>query len=485
MFQRDDQCRVFGVTAVENLFLTEYMPGADGDHVKVYLSGLYHSQQADGSFGVREMAAELSLSEAQVEAAMRYWERRRLVARVSDQPPAYRYFHLGQRMLTGQDAPTGDEDYVAFSEAVYALFGNRRKVRPTEIAMAYEWTKDLGLPSEAVLMLLNHCADTRGIGFSFKAAQQLAVGMKEEGVATSEEAEAFLGQSRQSLDGARAVLKRFNIRRLPTEDEVSLYRVWTEQWHFSKEAILAACSETVKASNPSFAYLGGVLEGLRRRGGSTTKAQVDSQLSLESEDLALAKDVLQALGARISPVTVAGACAALRESFPRRMILLAAGEVSAREGLFQDIEPMLKAWRDSGLQTEEQVAAALAAARAQDALLRQVFDACGQSGRPGMKDREALGAWLGEGHSPGLIIAAAGQARSSRVKMPYIAKVLATWKREGVATPEEAARFQAGRKGAAPNEVKAQQYGQRSYTEEQLASHAVDLISEARKYNGQ
>jgi len=31
MFEFDGQHRVFGVTALENLFITEYMPGADGD----------------------------------------------------------------------------------------------------------------------------------------------------------------------------------------------------------------------------------------------------------------------------------------------------------------------------------------------------------------------------------------------------------------------------------------------------------------------
>ena len=29
-----------GVTAVENSFITDYMPGADGEYVKVYLYGL-------------------------------------------------------------------------------------------------------------------------------------------------------------------------------------------------------------------------------------------------------------------------------------------------------------------------------------------------------------------------------------------------------------------------------------------------------------
>lgn len=485
MFQKDDQCRVFGVTAVENLFLTEYMPAAEGDYIKVYLSGLYHSQHAPEGFGLPQLAAELSMTESQVEAALRYWERRRLLARISDSPPVYRFHHLGQRMLTGQDSPAEDRDYIAFAESVYALFEGKRKIRPSEIAIAHEWTLELGLPGEAVLMLLNHCLHTRGSSFSFKSAQTLAVSMAEENVRTGEEAEAFLSQSKQAYEGARAVLKRFNFRRLPTQDEVSLYRVWTEQWQFSQEAVLAACSETVKASNPSFAYLGAVLEGIRRRGGAHTKAQVDDRLSLESEDFACAKEVLRLLGARISPTAVAGACATLRQSHAQPLIFLAAGEVSRRGGLFQDIEPLLVAWKEGGLRTAEEVNALIARERSQDELLIKVFDACGQHGRPGSKDRQVLSAWLDEGHSPALILAAAVQARSSRLKMPYITKVLASWKESGISTPEQAAGPN-GRGTAPPSRrVKAQQYTQRAYTEEELASHAVDLVEEARKYDGQ
>ena len=45
MFKLDDQARLCGSTAVENLFFTEYLPNANGDQVRIYLQGLYQSQQ--------------------------------------------------------------------------------------------------------------------------------------------------------------------------------------------------------------------------------------------------------------------------------------------------------------------------------------------------------------------------------------------------------------------------------------------------------
>lgn len=353
MFELDGQHRVFGVTAIENLFITEYLPGADGDYVKVYLSALYHCQQGDHSFSLEDMERELGLTGDRIEAAMRYWERRQLVSRVSDKPLRYRFHHLAERMLTGQDGLGGDKEFIAFSEAIYALFQGRRKVRPNEIATAHEWVTELELPKEVVLMLLSHLMDTRGASFSFKAAQKLAVSMREAGITSPEEAEGYLSHSRQAHEGAKAVIRRFNQRRLPTEDELALYRKWTEDWGFTGDNILSACAETVKASNPSFGYLNGILEGLRRRSNEPAR-NVAQQLAREGDSMAGAKEVLAALGTRISASTVLKAYEALLAQAPQTLIVYAAQQVAARRGRFEDIEKQLKTWRDQGIRTLEQ-----------------------------------------------------------------------------------------------------------------------------------
>ena len=66
------------------------------------------------------------------------------------------------------------------------------------------------------------------------------------------------------------------------------------------------------------------------------------------------------------------------------------------------------------------------------------MDAAGQKGQPTLYDREQLASWLDAGHSEALLLAAAAQARSARVKMPYINKVLERWRAAGITTPEAA-----------------------------------------------
>ncbi len=484
MFELDQQHRVFGVTTLENLFITEYMASAEGDYVKVYLCALYHMQQQDEGFGLSQLAQELGLAESRVEAGLRYWERRRLLSRVSDKPLRYRFYHLGQLMLTGQDTQAPDGQYVGFSEAIYALFGARRKVRPAEIATAHEWVSELGLPEEVVLMLLTYCMDTRGASFTFKAAEKLAVAMKEDNVQTPEEAESYLSHSRQAHEGARAVLRRFSMRRLPTQDELDLYRKWTGPWGFSKEDILAACTETVKAANPSFGYLNGILEGLLRRAGKA--APVAKQIEQDNQRLAAAREVLTALGTRVSPTAILKPYEALLGIADHDMILLAAQDVGQRQGKFEDIEKRLQLWQQQGLADAASVRAQKQKLRQQDSLLMQVYEAAGQTGSPVDPDREQLIDWLDKGLPRELILHAARQARSARAKMPYIAAIVKSYLAQGVTSLDQAQQIKPPAAVKPGKTVTAQQYQQRQYTPEELQrGNREEMLEKARKYDEQ
>ena len=388
-------------------------------------------------------------------------------------------------MLTGQDEVAGDHAFIDFSEAVYAQFGDRRKLRSGDIALAYEWVQELGLPREVVLMLLNHAADTRGAHFSFKSMQPLAVMMKEDGITTSEEAEQYLSHSKRTHQGARAVLTQFNIRRLPTEPEMALYRKWTEEWGFDDQAVLAACAETASANNPSFTYLNSILERLKGRGAGTKPGQVEQQLKRESEDAAQVKQVLETLGIfSVSAYAVLPAYLALRERFAPGMILLAAKSVRARSGAFEHLEPKLLAWDEQGLKEEGQVLAHLKDLKAYEPLMFKVFERAGQDGRPGEADLMRCRAWLNEGHSEALVLEAAEQARSSRQKMPYMDKVLSGWKKNGVKTLEDARKQNTALPERRGKKVGFQNYDQGHETGQEPPA-GPDLLKEAREGHGQ
>ena len=474
MFERDGQAVFFGVTAVENIFLTELMPAAKGDFVKVYLSALFHAGLGDENLSTEAFAREIGQTVPEVEAAFRYWERRGALSYIAGDPPRYRLYSLTQRSLTGQDTSAqADEAFVDFSEIVYALFGDDRKVRPSEIAAAYEWVVDEGLSEGAVLTLLSHLKNTAGKHFSFQKAGETAVRMKQEGVLTAEDAESYLRFQTSVHQGAQAVLRRLGKRRLPSEEELSLYRKWIREWGFTPEAVLTACRETTAAGDPTFKYLDGILARLRQDGKKMDGDEVDRLLTQGDESLTRAAQLLQTLGSRARPASVAAISGEIEKEYPWDVVLIAARECAlAGSHTLDTLQKLLESWKDKGLDTAEAVEAYIRQIREVDTFLFSVYEACGHTGRPTAADRALVAQWRSDGLPDEVILLAAREAAgASGRKMAYLRTVLQAWQEAGVRTPEDAERQLMQKpavRQAAGRQVAAQRYTQREYDEKEL-----------------
>lgn len=488
MFEKDKDAIAFGVTALDNAFIMDYLPAAKGDYIKVYLYGLFCCQAMNEPYSLEDMAQDLSMDVPQIEAAFRYWERRALVSRLSDNPPRFRFHSPLQKKASPGPALAVDSDYVSFAESVYAIFADRRKITPAEIALAWEWVQDVGLPPEVVLMLIIHCTSQRGLHFSFKKAEPLAIRMKEEKVLTPDDAELFLQHDQQVHDGARKVLSRMGKRRFASDDELALYEKWLGEWQFSPEAILDACAETTKG-DPSFKYLDGILSGIRTRGEARTADAVRKQLSEEKDERARAQEVFSHLGVSLAAPAAIRLYRQCIEIQPHEVLLLAAKECSrSRKGSIEDLQLLLEAWKKRGLQDAASVRAYLTRYREANLALKEMFDACGHNGRPAESDRLLYEKWRGWGMSRELLLFAAEQSRVAEgSKIAYLSKVLDMWHEAGITEISQASPKANQQKPApqpAGKTVSAQRYGQRDYTEAELLSVSEDLLEEARKHRG-
>ena len=60
-FAFDEQFAMFDITPVENQFILEYLPGAKGDYVKVYLYGLLCCYHPKKEMDISSMSRELGV----------------------------------------------------------------------------------------------------------------------------------------------------------------------------------------------------------------------------------------------------------------------------------------------------------------------------------------------------------------------------------------------------------------------------------------
>lgn len=465
LFDFEERYGLFDVTPVDNQFIQEYLPAAKGDHVRVYLYGLMQCYHPEADLSLAQMSHDLGLTEEEIGKAYRYWERKGLVRRVSDDPAAYQYISLRQRMMSGGGTQL-DPAYEAFVDSIYGVFDHGRRLHGSEIRTCYEWVEDLKLPPEAVIMLLKHMERIHGQNFTIPSAQRVAMQMATEGVKTVEDAEEFLSRDEGIYQGTRAVLKRLGKRNLPSEDQMALYRKWVTEWGFTKEAVLEACAETAKG-DPTMGYLDGVLNQLRSRSAGG-KIETEEVLRARQEGDGL-KKVLKALGGGAVQEESLAWYRKIREEFPEEMMLLAARECGKSRGGPEDVEKLLRSWAAKGILTPRDAEEHIRRFREQGDLLKELRKLWGLSSLTGTRNREMLTAWEAElGFSPEMILEAAEAAAGTERPMNYLDSVLRAYAARGIRTreairqerQEHRARFAGAGKG---KPMPGEQYEQRDY----------------------
>ncbi len=474
MFGFDEQYAYYGVTPVDNQFILEYLPNATGDAVRVYIYGLMQCYHPQTAMNLSQMARELSMTEEAVLTAYRHWERKGLVRRIADNPPAFRYVSIKQLTMTGGAVPV-DEEYETFAAAVYGLFGNDRRLHGGEMSRCYEWVEEMGLPAEVVLYLIREMIAQHGKTVAVKTIEKRAAMLAEEEVRTVEDAQIILNRDKAVWDGSRAVIRRFGKRRSPSEDEQAMYRTWHVDWGFSQADILAACAETTKGE-PTFAYLGGILSRLRAQQKTTG---VEAALQQEKDAAAPLKALLKVM--KLQHVTInegtLAVYADMRALYPDNIILMAGKECAKRGADFEGVMTTLKNWKRNGFESAAEITRYMKQVDDMNDFLRMLYEVLGVRVKPNAADRRLAQKWLEDfGYDMTFVTQCAAWALGKEKPMVYLDAVMTRFHEKGVANMEDARQERerhqqelAAKQPAAvpalrgPKTVEQQQYTQREY----------------------
>lgn len=495
MFGFDERFAMFDITPVENQFILDLLPAARGDYIKVYLYGLMRCYHPEEGMNLDRMCHELNMSEEDVTAAFRYWERRKAVRRISDHPPVWQYVNLKQVMFT-TGAEEADPKYEAFSNAIYDAFDHVRRLHGGELSTLFELHETLHLPQEVIIMLLNYMVTIKGKNFRISDAEKLAAKMAEEEIRTVEAAEEFLSRDEKAYTGVKKILKLLGKRySLPSDAQVKMYRKWISEWHFTPEAVEEAVELTARGE-PSMGYLDGILNSLRNEAGNAGIVRPE-QVRASTRNADGLRQVLKELGAgsgEINPRTLR-IYEEMKQLYPQSVILIAARECGNASGRKpENVLKLLESWHDRGLETEEQVTAYVRTFHDRTSLIREIRKIWGvDENKIGKTDRSLVERWERDlGFTPAMILDTAPLASEAAKPMAYLDKILEEYHQKGIDTPEKARQARetarAARKPSAGGgkNVGAQQYGQRDYGEvqEELMDSQNREMEEYLRRNG-
>lgn len=313
--------------------------------------------------------------------------------------------------------------------------------------------------------------------------------LADEKVQTVEEAQEIFRRDQTVWSGSKKVLEKLGLRRYPTEPEQTMYSKWLVDWQFTPDAILRAVDETIKSSNPSFAYLDGILKRLHEQGNVRTEQDVSGDIEGSRKENEPIKQFLRALGNY--SITINDTTKATYKSFqtmyPDPVILLAAQQC-AKWGMttLQDVMQTLMAWQNRSLRTLPEIDAYMRQIDEQNEFLIVLYQAMqlDEKTKPNAADRALVKQWTEEWRFAQMfVLGCAPWAAGKKSPMAYLNKMLKVFRGKGITTMEaakaERERFeqQPSQSTApavrAPKVVGEQQYTQRTYTPTQDAMDAM------------
>ena len=296
-------------TKVENLFISEYLPDAPGDYVKVFLFGLMYAQY-EITPNRSELAKLLNLSVDEIEEAWIYWESRGLVRVLhekdsNDEEVNHIVFLSKIEELYGKmseaPAPAVAEpaeaelplyvsiDDMDYDEVINSKLIDRRlrelyekyqvttgrTVSRQEVSKIEDAVKVYGIEPEIFDFAIDYCADLEkySIDYIFKVALRWT----EEGCRTVEEAKKLLDKHSRRNDCYRKVFKALGFNRLPAPIDREIMDRWFDGLNCSLAEVLDACSAAAGIREPNLKYVNKVIENRRlEKGGVNTRLQKDS-----------------------------------------------------------------------------------------------------------------------------------------------------------------------------------------------------------------
>lgn len=292
-------------TAIENLFIYEYMIPAKGDDVKIYLLARMYAQR-DEPVSNDELAKELGLSLGDVLNAWDYWESKKVIIKrfhsKSKKDFDIEFVSLKNLMFGSGRSPAekGELKKLNASSASPALLNllsqleqlSGRTLSGKEFHDVKLWTEDWGMEPEVILQACRQCDKNKKRG-DHAYLSAIVRSWYEKGLFDLNTLESYLEENDKRHNLYKRIFRALGFRgRYPSEEEARIMDIWFDEYLFDISTILDACKKTAGISSPSISYIHAVLKSWYEEGkapsgkgpaGSAKKRQLsDIMRSYES-----------------------------------------------------------------------------------------------------------------------------------------------------------------------------------------------------------
>lgn len=285
------------VTIVSNVFIDEYMSGANGEYVKTYLY-LLRAVATKETLSIISIADKLNYTERDVCRALKFWEQQGILSlsfnseneltgikllpiqKPKKETAVPVSASLPEPVTASKPGKTPPEKH-SFSLDEMAEFRTKTDVAEilcvaeqylgktlnnTDINSLLYIYDGLKFNAELIEYLIEYCVTKNHKSMHYIEAT--AIGWAREGITSA-------AQAKETANAYNTcsftILKTFGIKnRYPAPAEQEMITTWTKDYGFSLDIIVEACNRTMKTVHtPSFEYTDRILRRWRDKGVKT------------------------------------------------------------------------------------------------------------------------------------------------------------------------------------------------------------------------
>ncbi len=433
MFKLSSEASLDGVVTVENKFIVEYMPYADGDHVKVYLYGLsLAARKNDNDDSVSMLARRLDLTPEAVEAAIDFWTEQGLMAKLGDD-----VCYFSPRAARPKIKTVDVDKYREFNRQAQ-LYIAARQITPNEYNNYYTLMEKLNVEWQAMVLIIKYCVDLKGDNVSYTYILTVARNLAEDGYRSADAVGEHLEEYGVYYNSLRNVMGAMGGKR-PDHESIQLYKKWRTVFKYD-DALIYGVACNIKHGGA--AALDGKLTEYHGYGFYTL--DIIEKYETEKKELyKLAKAVNKALGLyyeNVDPEIAMYVKPWLSLGFDGKAIV-AAAEYCMKIDLkkLSDLDAVIREFYEKDIRTESRIRASIDREKRFDAQIDALLKKFGIKGAVKDTHRAYFTDWAETRGMPQDVIDHAASLAVGKVNpFAYVNRILVGWHEAGITDLQKA-----------------------------------------------
>lgn len=293
-----------GDTPIENIFINDFMPMANGTYVKVYLLGYKYAYDRDSKIEVNNntIAKHLNIPLVDVLNAWDFWEEKGIIEKIpNDGEDEYdykvRFLNLKQLYIKNNLQTVGykqekrktytssvkdlieankiDEINQMFNSIDYIV---RREITPNEKQKILEWLHNYNMNPDVIEKAFFYSVEQKGIR-NVNYVGGIIRNWYDQGITNVTALQEYFRKNNERFYRYEKIMKSLGYgKRMASEGEMKVIDKWFEEYKFPMDLVLKGCENSKKTANPSINYIDGILTSWYHKG-------IRSVEDIESKDL--------------------------------------------------------------------------------------------------------------------------------------------------------------------------------------------------------